>query len=77
VGEVATAFPNLLGELPKDEHFQPMKLLSMIIESRFIERFLQFWGFVTIDPRWVFAEAPVPRTVNIQPLLTQTFDFEC
>lgn len=73
--EVATAFPDVLDELSGDEHFPPMRLLSAMIESRFISRFLQFWGFVTMDPKRIFTEAPAPRVVNIQPLLTQTFDF--
>ncbi|WP_427031508.1 hypothetical protein [Halomonas sp. H2] len=73
--EVATAFPDFVGELPAEEHFPPMRLLSILIESRFIERFLQFWGFVTIDPKRIFAGAPVSRMVDRQPLLAQAFEF--
>jgi hypothetical protein len=75
VEEVSTAFPDLLSEISADEYFAPMRLLSMMIESRFIERFLQFWGFVTIDPRRILGEVPITRMVDIQPLLTQTFEF--
>ncbi|MYL25121.1 SecC motif-containing protein [Halomonas alkaliantarctica] len=74
--EVATAFPDVLRELSADEHFPPMRLLRMMIASRFVGRFLQFWGFVTMDPKRMFIEAPAQRVVDIQPLLTQTFDFK-
>ncbi|WP_217541447.1 YecA family protein [Vibrio metschnikovii] len=75
VEEVITAFPDLLQPFPVDDYFSPERNLSMLIESRFIERFLQFWGFVTIDPiRYINAE-PVARVVQVQPLLKQTFQF--
>jgi hypothetical protein len=73
--EVATAFPDLLRMLVPDEYFPPIQLLGLLIESRFIERFLQLWGFVTVDPRRFLGEEHVPRTAEIQPLLTQTFQF--
>lgn len=73
--EVITAFPDLLLEFSPDDYFSPQKRLGILIESRFIERFLQFWGFVTIDPKRIFAEPRPPRKVQIQPLLTQTFQF--
>ncbi|WP_396587986.1 YecA family protein [Bermanella sp. R86510] len=75
VNEVMTAFPDLLMALPTDDYFSPEKRLSMLIESRFIERFLQFWGFVTIDPRHYINGDPVARVVQVQPLLKQTFEF--
>jgi hypothetical protein len=75
IKEVMTAFPDLLLAFPTDDYFSPERKLSMLIESRFIERFLQFWGFVTIDPiRYINAE-PVARMVQVQPLLKQTFQF--
>ncbi|GAA5132905.1 YecA family protein [Thalassotalea piscium] len=75
VKEVITAFPDLLQAFPTEDYFTPERNLSMLIESRFIERFLQFWGFVIIDPiRYVNAD-PVNRVVQVQPLLTQTFQF--
>ncbi|MEQ9859637.1 hypothetical protein OI450_06400 [Pectobacterium cacticida] len=75
VKEVMTAFPDLLLAFPTDEYFPPEKYLCSLIESRFIERFLQFWGFVTIDPRRYIDAKPVNRMVKIQPLLTQSFQF--
>lgn len=42
---------------------------------RYIDRFLQFWGFVIIDPRRYKGAEPVARLVQLQPLLKQTFQF--
>ncbi|MET1256687.1 hypothetical protein [Aliikangiella maris] len=75
VEEVMTAFPDLLQGFPADNYFSPERKLSMLIESRFIERFLQFWGFVSIDPRRFLNTEPIGRTVQVLPLLKQTFQF--
>jgi len=75
IDEVITAFPDLLLEFSQDDYFSPEKNLGVLIQSRFIERFLQFWGFVTVDPKRLFAGERVPRKVQIQPLLGQTFQF--
>jgi hypothetical protein len=75
VKEVMTAFPDLLLAFPTDDYCSPERNLSMLIESRFIERFLQFWGFVTINPRRYINAEPVARVVQVQPLLKQTFQF--
>ncbi|MEJ6520839.1 SEC-C domain-containing protein [Shewanella bicestrii] len=75
VEEVMTAFPDLLLAFPTDDYFSPERNVSMLIESRFIERFLQFWGFVTIEPRRYINSEPVARVVQVQPLLKQTFQF--
>ncbi|GIU11493.1 hypothetical protein TUM4445_15520 [Shewanella sp. MBTL60-112-B2] len=75
VDEVETAFPDILLQLQSEEHFSPIKLLSMLIESRFINRFLQFWGFVTFEPKLVSISELTSRKVDIQPLLMQTFQF--
>jgi hypothetical protein len=73
--EVATAFPSLLQEFPADKYRTPIEQLGMGIDLRFLTRFLQYWGFVTVDPRRFFTEEREPRKVQIQPLLTQTFQF--
>lgn len=75
VEEVATAFPDLLKAFPKNDDFSPESNLNGLIESRFIRRFLQFWGFLTIDPRRFINAKPIVRKVHIQPLLNQTFQF--
>jgi hypothetical protein len=75
VKEVMTAFPDLLLAFPTDDYFSPERNLSMLIESRFIERFLEFWGFIIIDPIRYLNTEPVDRVVQVQPLLKQTFQF--
>ncbi|GGQ33999.1 YecA family protein [Shewanella litoralis] len=75
VEEVMTAFPDLLQSFPEDDDFSSERSLSILIESRFIERFLQFWGFVTIDPRRYLNAEPVARVVQVLPLLKHTFQF--
>ncbi|MBZ9611542.1 YecA family protein [Rheinheimera maricola] len=75
IDDVAKAFPDLLRQLTPNEHFSPIRLLSLLIESRFIKRFLQFWGFVTADPKTYLDGVKVPGKVCIQPLLTQSFSF--
>ncbi|WCN11151.1 YecA family protein [Marinomonas mediterranea] len=73
--EVMTAFPDLLLEFPTDDYFSPERNLNMLIESRFIKRFLEFWGFIVMDPRRYVNGETVARIVQIQPLLKQTFQF--
>lgn len=75
IDEVITAFPDLLLGLTADEYFSPEKNLSILITSRFLERFLEFWGFITIDPKRFYVEQQEPREVQIQPLLSATFQF--
>lgn len=75
INEVTKAFPDLLQAFSTDEYFSRERNLSMLIESRFIERFLQFWGGLTIDPRRYLNGEPVARIVQVQPLLKQTFQF--
>ncbi|MBU2967042.1 SEC-C domain-containing protein [Amphritea sp. 2_MG-2023] len=75
IEEVVSACPDLLLQYSSEEYFPPDQLFSIQVESRFIERFLQFWGFVTLDPMLRFSEDPSFRKVDIQPLLTQTFQF--
>lgn len=75
VEEVMTAFPDLLQGFSEDAYFSPQRNLSMLIESRFIERFLQFWGFVIIDPKRDINAEPVTKVVQVQPLLKTTFQF--
>lgn len=73
--EVITAFPDVLLAFSPDDYFSPEQNLGTLIESRFIERFLQFWGFVTVDPKRFFADQDEPRKLQNQPLLSLTFEF--
>jgi hypothetical protein len=73
--EVEVAFPDLLNQFSTDEYSTPQDQLKSIIEYRFVTRFLQFWGFVTMDPRKYVDQKRVPQMVNIQPLLKDSFTF--
>ena len=73
--EVCRAFPDLLKPLPREDHLSSQEQLATIIESRFVTRFLQFWGFVTLDPRMYVDGVKVPRELQVQPLLKQSFAF--
>ncbi|WBA14896.1 YecA family protein [Salinivibrio proteolyticus] len=73
--EVMVAFPDVLKAFPTNDYAPPEALLSGLIETRFIERFLQFWGFVTMDPRRCINGEPIALTAQAQPLLEQTFQF--
>lgn len=73
--EVATAFPDLLLQIRPDQYASQRKRLGTIIETRFIRRFLEFWGFVTLAPAWNFSENALPKKAQIQPLLGQAFQF--
>lgn len=76
VAEMQTAFPVLLEQLSGDAYFSPDALLGNLIVSRFIKRFLEFWGFVTLDSRVYSNGSHTPLTVGIQPLLRQCFTFQ-
>jgi len=73
--EVCRAFPELLKSLPRDDYSSSQQQLATIIESRFVVRFLQFWGFVTLDPRRYVDGVKVTRQLEIQSLLKQSFAF--
>lgn len=75
VQEVITAFPDVLLTTPADPYLSPENYVGALIELRFIERFLQYWGFVTVEPRRYSNAGPVDRKVAIQPLFDHTFQF--
>lgn len=74
--EVITGFPALLYDIPATQHREPSDLLGILIKSRFIERFLEFWGFITVNPKRFSDGKPIAIKANIQPLLKQTFAFD-
>ncbi len=75
LADMCRAFPDLLRQTATDEYYSAQGLLGVLIESRFIGRFLQFWGFVTVDPRVFGRWQGEERKVDIQPLLTDAFKF--
>lgn len=68
IKEVCIAFPDLVSQFLPKRFATPERLLGICIDARFIIRFLQFWGFVTVDPG-------LRRKANIQPLMRQVFQF--
>jgi len=75
IEEVITAFPDVLLKCPEEMYSSPSQLLATMIESRFIKRFLEFWGFVTVAPMSHTNELRKPDKVKIQPLMKQSFQF--
>lgn len=75
VDETIQAFPDLLNELYEEEFISDKDKLSILIESRFIKRFLQFFGFVMVDPRRVIDGKRVAPQVTCLKLLHETFEF--
>lgn len=75
IEDVCVAFPQLVRQMAGGEYYLPKELLYILIELRFIDHFLQFWGFVTIDPRRYLNAEAVARMVQAQPLLKQAFQF--
>lgn len=74
IDEVETAFPMLLHSI-SGQYRTSQELLSIMIEIRFINRFLQYWGFVVLESTYDRIQQASVRTIEVQPLLTQTFDF--
>lgn len=75
INDTETAFPALLDQFTTTEYQSPINQLNSIIETRFIQRFLQYWGFVTFKSSSIFAKERKPTQLQIQPLLRQTFKF--
>ncbi len=77
--EVATAFPDLLRQLIPTEYTGPIEMLQRLIMLRFVERFLQFWGFVTFDRGRFYRQQSITGSaecaVQVRPLMTETFSF--
>ncbi|MEY4588052.1 MAG: hypothetical protein RL497_128 [Pseudomonadota bacterium] len=73
--EVAIAFPDLLVTLSAAGEHKPDWLLPIIINVRFVDRFLQYWGFVIHDPRGRHLATDATEKTQVLPLLKQTFIF--
>ena len=75
--EVGTAFPMLKGEIGSDlyPYRSQEELLGSIISSRFINRFLGFWGMATLGEFGMRnGKLDLPEA-TAQPLLEQSFKF--
>ncbi|WP_428243067.1 hypothetical protein [Gynuella sp.] len=76
VDEVERAFPDLLQQVAPDNHYPPENRLDILIESRFVNHFLEFWGFIIVDPKRYDHGEAIARKAQLQPLFTQTFQFD-
>lgn len=76
INDTQNAFPDFVNQLPTTQYHSSQDLCKTLIESRFIERFLQFWGFATIDPRHFIDGEPIARKVELEPLCHETFAFQ-
>lgn len=75
VAEMQTAFPALLDQLPQSSYLSRPWLLEAIIEARFVDGFLQYWGLMLVDTRKFMHDSVQDRRAHPQPLLAQTFRF--
>ena len=73
--EVAIALPDLLQQFSTDNYVEPQEQMNILIELRFIIRFLEFWGLVTVKSTGAFSKLHEPKKLTIQPLLKHTFQF--
>ncbi len=73
--EVRTAFPDILLDFNANDYLPPEQMLGTLIESRFVDRFLQFWGFVVFERKYVASNKQMMARLEIQPLLSETFEF--
>lgn len=77
IDDMMTAFPDLLLMLAPDDYLPIERQFKAILESRFLRRFLQYWGFVVATPgRYIEGQGGErPMTLHIQPLLREAFEF--
>ncbi len=75
--EMAIAFPDLLNEAAPTYLETPVAALNHVMTVRFIERFLEYWGFITLEPSLgsPMGARGKARKVVIYPLLHESFKF--
>ena len=59
--EVAIAFPALLAQLAAAGEEEPDWLLPIIINTRFVDRFLQYWGLLSMIVEVGFLRLKPPK----------------
>ena len=74
--EVEVAFPDILKQVEDSDFLPSENGLAFILESRFINRFLEFWGFAMLNPRVYEDGKKCPRHLELLPLFAQTFRFD-
>lgn len=76
IQEVETAFPDIMKQVPNTDYDLMQNTFAYMVESRFINRFLGFWGFVMLNPRVYEQGKKLPREIEVLPLFHQTFKFD-
>lgn len=76
IEEFRIAFPDFVSQIPEEgAYFSRDDQLIYIIQSRFIRRFMEFWGFASKDERSLLDKINSSDKITIRPLLEQVFKF--
>ena len=73
--EVRTAFPFLLEYFSATPYSSAEHELDWVLETRFISRFLEYWGFLTVNPKKFDGDKEIAREATLLPLFKETFTF--
>ena len=76
IEEFTIAFPDFVSQISEEgSYFSRDEQLIYIVKSRFINRFLEFWGFASKSDRSLLSKIDSSDKINIRPLLEQVFKF--
>lgn len=75
IEETLVAFPDFLSQFTPSEYSSAEEQAALMIEVRFINRFLQFWGFAIVEPKNFFSKETVQRPIHLQPTLLEAIHF--
>lgn len=74
--EMSIAFPDLIHQIEPSPYCNQQDTLGRMIETRFVSRFLEYFGMVVVNPLRMTPEGkPITPKTTLQPLLKQTFSF--
>ena len=75
IAEFTRAFPDFIAQLDQQDNSLPQQL-EAIVQSRFIRRFLTFWGFAIKEVHFLTPEPNTEDPIEILPLFDQVFRFK-
>ncbi|CZF84044.1 SecC motif-containing protein [Grimontia marina] len=74
--EMSIAFHDLIHQIEPSPYCNQQDTLGRMIETRFVSRFLEYFGMVVVNPLRMTPEGkPITPKATLQPLLKQTFSF--
>ena len=77
IEEFRNAFPDFVSQMPAEGgYFIRDEEFIYIVQSRFIRRFLEFWGFASKYERSLLGKMNSSDKITIKPLLKQVFNFD-